>query len=313
MKPYKEKFDSLLWVKTEPNNHEKKLFQKGQFYIAKLAWIPGIEMIAIGNSLSMYATHQDSDIDLFIITQPHMLWFVRFFVTLFLWKKSVWRKGKDIRENFCLWFFISTESVNLSKIAIKDDIYLYYWIYYLKPIYNRNNTYENFLNSNNWVQIEKTQKKENLKYVISPVPFFICKFFVSIKKYFRKEFQAVWSRGFLEGGSFWNLENRAENRNQNDAGKIETFGTFSHTSTWENNNWKLYEDPEINSGRQKYIEFYKKINQIIRFFLLPKTQKNYLKLWSPDGVIISDTMLKFHDQDKRKLIRDRILENNFDK
>jgi hypothetical protein len=95
-----------------------------------------------------------------------MIWFVRFFVTLFLWKKSVWRKGKDIRENFCLSFFITTEAMNLSKIAIKNDIYLYYWIYYLKPIYNKNNTYENFLNANSWVQIDKKQIIENSIYRI---------------------------------------------------------------------------------------------------------------------------------------------------
>jgi hypothetical protein len=42
-------------------------------------------MIAIVNSLSMYATHPDSDIDLFIVTRPGMIWFVRFFATLTLW------------------------------------------------------------------------------------------------------------------------------------------------------------------------------------------------------------------------------------
>lgn len=237
MKSYKEKFDSLLWIKTEPNDHEKSLFQKGQFYITKLSRIPGIEMIAIVNSLSMYATHHDSDIDLFIITRPHMIWFVRFFVTLFLWKKSVWRKGKDIRENFCLSFFITTEAMNLSKIAIKNDIYLYYWIYYLKPIYNKNNTYENFLNANSWVQIDKKQIIENSIYRIENS---------------KKEQKEIWI-------------------------------------------------------------FWRSVNQIIRFFLLSRTRKNYLKLWSPNGVIISDTMLKFHDQDKRESIRNKIFENNFDK
>ncbi|MFZ2255768.1 MAG: hypothetical protein WAW59_02485 [Patescibacteria group bacterium] len=39
-------------------------------------------MVAVVNSLSMFATHQDSDIDLFIITKPGTLWFVRLLVTL---------------------------------------------------------------------------------------------------------------------------------------------------------------------------------------------------------------------------------------
>ena len=70
MYEYKEEFDALLGVKKEPNMHEKYLFERAQKYVAKLSWIPGIEMVAVVNSLSMYATHEDSDIDLFIVTKP---------------------------------------------------------------------------------------------------------------------------------------------------------------------------------------------------------------------------------------------------
>lgn len=70
MLEYKVKFATLLGVKDEPNSHEKYLFERARKYIAKLSWIPGIEMIAVVNSLSMYATHEDSDIDLFIVTKP---------------------------------------------------------------------------------------------------------------------------------------------------------------------------------------------------------------------------------------------------
>ena len=237
MLEHKDTFDTLLRVTSEPNNHEVQLFERGQEYIQKLSKIPGIEMIAIVNSLSMYATHKDSDIDLFIITKPGMIWFVRFFCTLILWKNWVWRKWEDIASNFCLSFFITTDALGLSKIAIENDIYLYYWIYYMKPIFIKNDTYYRFLESNTWVKIDENQKMENEKYKIN----------VSDK------------------------------------------------------NWN------------KRIEFYKKINQFIRYFLLPKTMGSQIKLWNPEWVIISDMILKFHDQDRRKKIRDTILENNFDK
>lgn len=123
-------------------------------------------MIAIVNSLSMYATHKDSDIDLFIVTKPNMIWFVRFFSTLILWRHGVWRKNEDIAGNFCLSFFITTESMDFREIAIQDDIYLYYWTYYMKPIISNNDTYEEFLKKNTWVQIDETQKSENIKYMI---------------------------------------------------------------------------------------------------------------------------------------------------
>lgn len=44
-----------------------------------------------------------------------------------------------------------------------------------------------------------------------------------------------------------------------------------------------------------------------------KALKKYNRLGNPWGVIISDEVLKFHDNDQRKIIRDRILEKNFDK
>jgi hypothetical protein len=54
-------------------------------------------------------------------------------------------------------------------------------------------------------------------------------------------------------------------------------------------------------------------NVFIRFFLLRKTLKTYEKLWKPEGIMISDNILKFHDRDRRKEIREKIFQKNFDK
>jgi hypothetical protein len=234
---FKEKFDTLLGVKSEPNNHEVQLFERGQKYIQKLSKVPGIEMIAIVNSLSMYATHPDSDIDLFIVTKPGIIWFVRFFSTLILWKHWVWRKNEDVAGNLCLSFFITTEAMDLSKVVIENDIYLYYWIYNLKPIIVKNNIYGKFLKINNWVKIDREQEIENQKYIIQ--------------------------------------------------------------------NW--------TSNETTILYLYSWINKVIRFLLLRRTMKSKVKLWNPEWIVISDTMLKFHNQDKRKEIRNTIFEKNFDK
>ncbi len=226
-----------MWIKTEPNQHELDLFARAVKYTHLLSKIPGIEMIAVVNSLSMYATHEDSDIDLFIITKPGMIYFVRFFSTLILSVCGVWRKGEDITGNFCLSFFITTEAMNLEKIAIEDDIYLRNWIYYMKPLFVQNTTYDKFIAANNWVNIDAEQEKENQKYKIA----------LSMEKWWR-------------------------------TGKL-----------------------------------YLICNRIIRYFLLPRTERSYAKLWQPEWVIISDSMLKFHDKDRRSEIRDTIKKKNFDK
>lgn len=153
-----------MWIKNAPNLHEKELFLRAQKYIECIKNIHGIKMIAICNSLSMFATKSDSDIDLFIVTDAKMLWYVRFFVTLKFWKMWVWRKWTDIAGNFCLSFFVTEKALDFQKIALKDDIYLYYWIYFLKPILDYDATYDRFLSENSWVKIPESQKQENLDY-----------------------------------------------------------------------------------------------------------------------------------------------------
>lgn len=163
---YFQIFTTYVRAKTAPNRHEEHLFAKAQEHCANIARIRGIEMIAVCNSLSMYATHEGSDIDLFIITRPRMLWWVRIWVTYYFWKRGLWRHGHNIAGNFCLSFFATTHVQNLEKIAIKNDIYLYYWIHFLKPIISHNGAYEQFLQANTWVQIGEQQLKENTHFLV---------------------------------------------------------------------------------------------------------------------------------------------------
>ena len=49
------------------------------------------------------------------------------------------------------------------------------------------------------------------------------------------------------------------------------------------------------------------LESVLKFIFFPRTKKSFQKLWKPFWVIISDTMLKFHDQDRRREIRNNIL------
>lgn len=228
-----------MWVKKSPNEHEKRLFERAEKYIRYISWIPGLEMVAVVNSLSMFATHDDSDIDLFIVVKPGTIWLVRFLITMIFWMLWVWRHGEDIAGNFCLSFWITTDAMDLQKIGIENDIYLYYWIYYMKPIFARWDVYERFLSENNYVEVDDSQKEKN------------------------REFFAI------------------QRVSKNDVHLLSRFYLF--------------------------------LSDCIRFFLLPKALRNFEKLWKPEWVIITDSMLKFHDQDRRLGIRDNIFQKNFDK
>jgi hypothetical protein len=131
-----------------PNEHEKKLFERAEKYIRKISWIPGLRMVAVVNSLSMYATDDDSDIDLFIVTTRDSMWFVRTMTTLIFLIFGVWRHGEDIAGNFCLSFFITLDAMDMSKISIEDDIYLFYWLYHMRPVLVVTDTWERFQEAN---------------------------------------------------------------------------------------------------------------------------------------------------------------------
>lgn len=161
-------FSKLFKLKKEANAHERKLLKKSYKYLHLIQWIPGLQMIGICNSLSMLATHKDSDIDLFVITKKNRLWTVRILLTLFffiVWQRKTW---ENHAKKFCLSFFIDETAINLENIAIEDDIYLFHWILYLKPIINYNHSYENFIEANSkWCNLKDFKKiiEGNKKYI----------------------------------------------------------------------------------------------------------------------------------------------------
>ena len=227
---YESAFNTLMGRKSHPNESEIQLFERTQKYVQSLRWIPWIAMIAVVNSLAMYATHEDSDIDLFVITAPNSMWLVRLCMTAQFFLLWVWRKWDAVRGNFCLSFFITTDAMNLQEIAIEKDVYLYYWIRALKPILTRGGIYETFLEKNNWVSVTLEQRKENLHY------------------------------------------------------RIFHWEKFTYSS------W-----------------LFTILDHCIRVFLLPLTRSTARKKWNPKGIILSENMLKFHDQDRRETIRSAIL------
>ena len=160
---YRTSFDNLLGVKNAPNPHEIMLFKRAKKYIEIITWIPGIRMIAVVNSLSMYATNKNSDIDLFIVTEKNRMWLVRVLLTFVFWMHGVWRHKKEIAGNFCLSFWMENEMMDMEKIALKNDVYLYFWMYYMKPVLLDGTIWEEFQKKNKEFRFSE-QALEQLKY-----------------------------------------------------------------------------------------------------------------------------------------------------
>lgn len=241
-----QKFKDFFHIQKSPWEIEQKLWKKCETYIPFLRFIPWILFVWVGNSLSMNTCHKGSDIDLFIITRKNRLWTVRILVTLYFTLLGQRKTKKKHAGKFCLSFFITEDALSFGDFAIPNDIYLYFWVVFLKPLITKKNIYERFLAAQkSWVDFSEHQEifEDNKKYLLpqeSP-----------LEKGGRKKSAEIFFRGI----------------------------SFS---------WDILEI-------------------ILKKVFLPRTKKSFEKLGKPFGVIISDDVLKFHDKDRRKEMRESLL------
>lgn len=164
----KKQFDKIFKNREFESEIEKKFYKKTYKYLKFIAWIPGLRMVWIWNSVSMNSATKNSDIDLFIVSSQNSMWFVRILVTFIfaiLWlrktpEKHAWR--------FCLSFFATLDWLDFSKFVLKTDPYLYFWILYFKPLLDYNNTYDLFLEKNkSWADFSEYENyfEKNKKYI----------------------------------------------------------------------------------------------------------------------------------------------------
>lgn len=114
--------------------------------------VPFIQSIYLCNSITFNALHEDSDIDVFIVTKKWALWRARFwsvvlFFLLGLKRGKIWGK----RKKFCLSFYVTHTHQNLYSIMLpQNDIYFIYWLAHLVPLYQE--TPENIYKHNVWLE-----------------------------------------------------------------------------------------------------------------------------------------------------------------
>lgn len=129
---------------------EKQMWRKVEKYVGLLNFVPFLRMVAVCNNLAFSNLNEKSDIDLFIVARTGRLFIVRSFVTAVLHLAGVRRHGKKVAGRFCLSFFVDDSALDLSSIAIEDDVYLRVWIKTLVPVID-DGVSKDFVVSNSWI------------------------------------------------------------------------------------------------------------------------------------------------------------------
>ena len=117
-----------------------------------LFMLPFVKLIGITGTLSMENADDGDDIDVFIITSKNFIWTTRFFSVIFLKLFGLYRNPgtSDIRNKFCLNMFI--DEGNLELINGEKDLFSAHEIAQMKPLFQRNNIYREFISINSWIK-----------------------------------------------------------------------------------------------------------------------------------------------------------------
>lgn len=162
------KFIKYFNIKNTPSIIEDNFYKKTYKYINIIKWVPWLKMIWIWNSISMNTSSKNSDIDLYIVTKNNRLWLARIIITSIFYILWVRKNSKNHSWRFCLSFFSTINWMDFSSFSIENDIYLYFWITYFKPILDYDNTHDLFIKKNeSWANFSlyKDIIKNNKKFI----------------------------------------------------------------------------------------------------------------------------------------------------
>ncbi len=121
--------------------------------IPVLKKIPFLNLLAITGSVASKKPHSNTDIDLLLLSRPNTLWILRplFLFTLHLKKTPFHQALKKEKKNYlCPNIILDSSSQTIPKnrqsLTSATDLIL------MIPVFNRGNSYYNFLKKNSWAQ-----------------------------------------------------------------------------------------------------------------------------------------------------------------
>lgn len=131
------------------NSIKKK--KKAKLYLHILSWFSQIKMIGLSGSVAMLNAEADDDIDLFIITKKGRMWTARMIGLILAQILGLRRKrGENKAENkVCLNLFFDETDLQLPKH--KKTEYGAHEVLQMKPVIDKNHTYDAFIKANSWV------------------------------------------------------------------------------------------------------------------------------------------------------------------
>lgn len=141
----REKIANLRLQRKKISNSKLK---RALFFTRLLKFVPTLRLVGISGALAMENSHKDDDIDLVLICARGTLWTTRFLANILLLSFKRDPQGQKIADRACLNLFLDE-----SALKIKDqNLYIAHEICQMKPLWDRDQTYQKFIKANLWVK-----------------------------------------------------------------------------------------------------------------------------------------------------------------
>jgi len=114
--------------------------------------VPTIKMVAVTGALAMNNSDREDDIDLLIIASKNRLWLTRFLTVLLVELVARRRRpnDKDVEDKICLNMFLDEDHLEIPEK--EQDLFSAHEVCQLKPIWSKDNVYQEFITQNQWYQ-----------------------------------------------------------------------------------------------------------------------------------------------------------------
>lgn len=153
----------LLQLTAKKALFSREKIAKRKLILQALGLLPQVKFIGISGSVAVNNAQEKDDIDIFVITKKKRLWLARFLLIVITSVLGIRRepKAKSYKNKLCFNLFFSEENLQIDKH--KQTEYVAHEILQLKPVINKNKTYERFLLCNDWIFKFFPNAKERLK------------------------------------------------------------------------------------------------------------------------------------------------------
>jgi len=140
--------EEIINLRQQRKKWSQPKLEKARKIAGVLKFIPWIKLIGVTGALAMENSDEGDDIDLMIVTASKRLWLTRGLVVVFLLLTGQYRRANKIKNRICPNLMLSENALEFPD----HDLFTAHEIVQMKPIFNRNNTYQKFLQANSWIR-----------------------------------------------------------------------------------------------------------------------------------------------------------------